>query len=103
MMLKLNTTHWSRRVMAGAVGLVALHLAACSSMAPMGGRPLVGAGAVEGGAAAAPMVISSNRARDTAAYVESEEQLSEADWRVLEQFGPGAVWERLAAKAAAEE
>jgi type II secretory pathway component GspD/PulD (secretin) len=67
-----------------------------------GARRPVPLGRVEG-RAAAPIVISSNRARDTAAYVESDEQLSEADWRVLEQFGPRAIWEQLDAKTAAAE
>ena len=96
-------THWGRLVIAAAAGLAALLGVGCSPNMSAGARrpaPLVRA---EGGATTAPMVISSNRARDTAAYVESEEQLSEADWRVLEQFGPRAIWEQLDAKAAAAE
>ncbi len=43
-----------------------------------------------------PTILSSTPARDAAAYADSREKLTEADWRVLEQFGPRPIWERLA-------
>ena len=57
-----------------------------------------------GRAAEHPVVLSSNSAHDTAVYNASEDQLSEADWKILEQLGPKAIWERIAGmnKAARE-
>jgi type II secretory pathway component GspD/PulD (secretin) len=51
-----------------------------------------------------PVVLSGNVTHDTAVYNASEEQISEADWKILEQLGPKAIWERIAGmnKAARE-
>jgi len=43
-----------------------------------------------------PMVLSGNSSRDTAAYAESSDQLSAADWQVLEQIAPKPIWDRIA-------
>lgn len=43
----------------------------------------------------APMVISSQPQHDTKAYLQASDQLSEADWRTLEQLGPRAIWKQL--------
>lgn len=43
-----------------------------------------------------PRVISGSRDSDAAAYAETERQLSEADWRRLEQIAPRPIWEQLA-------
>jgi type II secretory pathway component GspD/PulD (secretin) len=101
MMLK-SKMHLNRLLMSGAVALAAMQLTACTPDLSAGGHRPVPLARAEG-AAAAPIVISSDRARDTAAYVESEEELSEADWRVLERFGPRSIWEQLDAKSAAHE
>lgn len=45
-----------------------------------------------------PVVISAHPAKDTAAYAESDDQLTAADWRELEKLGPRPVWEELEAK-----
>jgi type II secretory pathway component GspD/PulD (secretin) len=50
-----------------------------------------------GRAAEHPVVLSGNPNHDTAVYNASEEQLSEADWKILEQLGPKAIWERIGA------
>ncbi len=42
-----------------------------------------------------PTVISGNPDRDAAAFAETERQLSEADWRRLEEIAPRPIWERL--------
>jgi general secretion pathway protein D len=42
------------------------------------------------------MVLSSKPAHDTAVHEATDEQLSEADWKVLEALGPKAIWDRLA-------
>src|SRR4051812_42362294 len=43
-----------------------------------------------------PMVISGNSSRDSIVNNSVDEQLNEADWKVLESLGPKAIWERLA-------
>src|SRR5690349_20492546 len=45
-----------------------------------------------------PVIISSRPKQDAAAYQESEDQLSEADWKELEKLGPRPIWEQLNAK-----
>jgi general secretion pathway protein D len=47
-------------------------------------------------AADRPMVLSSKPTHDTIVHEATEEQLSEADWRVLESLGPKAIWDRIA-------
>jgi type II secretory pathway component GspD/PulD (secretin) len=42
------------------------------------------------------VVLSGSPARDSAAYNTSEDQLQEADWKVLEAMGPKPIWDRLA-------
>ncbi|HEX5241999.1 MAG TPA: type II and III secretion system protein [Tepidisphaeraceae bacterium] len=44
----------------------------------------------------APLVISGNPQRDAAAYDTSDDELTEADWKVLEKLGPRPIWEQLA-------
>lgn len=43
-----------------------------------------------------PLVISSQPHRDSLAAQAADEQLSEADWRLLERLGPRPIWERIA-------
>jgi type II secretory pathway component GspD/PulD (secretin) len=43
-----------------------------------------------------PMVISGKPARDTLANEAADQQLSESDWKLLEQLGPKAIWQRIA-------
>src|SRR5688500_5720391 len=43
-----------------------------------------------------PMVLSGNPTRDSLANDLSDQQLSEADWRLLQSLGPKAIWERIA-------
>src|SRR5690348_2933202 len=43
-----------------------------------------------------PMVISGSPQRDSAADKNSEDQLGEADWKLLNQLGPKPIWDRLA-------
>jgi len=42
-----------------------------------------------------PIILSSNPDRDALAYEQSEEQLTEADWAVLERLGPRPIWEKI--------
>src|SRR6478735_12116799 len=42
-----------------------------------------------------PVVISGKPARDTRALLQSEDQLTEADWKVLEKLGPRPIWEQV--------
>ncbi|MEA2708345.1 MAG: pilus assembly protein CpaC [Phycisphaerales bacterium] len=47
-------------------------------------------------AAERPMVLSSRPVHDTIVNDATDEQLSEADWRVLQSLGPKAIWDRIA-------
>ena len=47
-------------------------------------------------AAERPMVLSSRPGHDTIVNEATDEQLSEADWRVLQALGPKAIWDRIA-------
>ena len=47
-------------------------------------------------AADRPMVLSSRPNHDSIVNDATEEQLSEADWRVLQALGPKAIWDRIA-------
>lgn len=42
-----------------------------------------------------PEIISSKPATDRRAYLEADEQLSEADWKVLEKLGPRPIWQQV--------
>lgn len=46
-----------------------------------------------------PVVISGKPARDTIAFLQADDQLSEADWKVLEQLGPRPIWEQVQNKS----
>jgi general secretion pathway protein D len=46
-------------------------------------------------AADRPVVLSGNPAHDAAVHAATEEQLSEADWRLLESLGPKSIWQRI--------
>src|SRR4051794_24110425 len=39
-----------------------------------------------------PSVISGKPARDARALAQADEQLDEADWKVLEKLGPRPIW-----------
>ena len=71
-------------------------LAGCAQKPP----PPVSSAANPVGSINPPVVISSRPQQDTAAYQESQDQLSAADWQELEKLGPRPVWEQLAAKKA---
>jgi type II secretory pathway component GspD/PulD (secretin) len=43
-----------------------------------------------------PVVLSSRPAHDTLVHEATDEQLSEADWKVLQALGPKAIWDRIA-------
>src|SRR5215207_9511534 len=43
-----------------------------------------------------PMVLPGSPTRDSLANDLSDQQLSEADWRILQSLGPKAIWERIA-------
>jgi type II secretory pathway component GspD/PulD (secretin) len=45
---------------------------------------------------ARPLVLSGSPQRDSLANDLSDQQLSEADWRLLQSLGPKAIWERIA-------
>ena len=42
-----------------------------------------------------PVVISGSPERDAAAFNAADEELSDADWQVLEQIGPKPMWQQL--------
>jgi type II secretory pathway component GspD/PulD (secretin) len=42
-----------------------------------------------------PVVLSGSPQRDAAAYEAAEEQLTEADWRILEKIAPRSIWDRI--------
>jgi hypothetical protein len=42
-----------------------------------------------------PVVISGKPGHDTKALLSADEQLTEADWRVLEKLGPRPIWEQV--------
>ncbi|NQU75051.1 MAG: hypothetical protein HQ546_01910, partial [Planctomycetes bacterium] len=43
-----------------------------------------------------PLIISGSPGPDASAYANADEDLSEADWRVLEQFAPRPIWKKIA-------
>jgi len=51
-----------------------------------------------GGNFSAPVVISGSPQRDQRAIAAANDQLSEADWRVLEKIGPRPIWEQIEGK-----
>jgi type II secretory pathway component GspD/PulD (secretin) len=82
-----------KRVLLGAaVCLAATQLCACGSGPKPEINPVIGR---HEGEMAPPVIISSTPARDLAAYMEGDEHLSDADWRVLEQFGPKSIWQQI--------
>jgi type II secretory pathway component GspD/PulD (secretin) len=42
-----------------------------------------------------PIILSGSPDRDAAAYAESGERLTEADWQVLQKIAPRPIWERI--------
>lgn len=50
-----------------------------------------------GGGVDRPMVLSGKPAHDTIVHNATDEQLSEADWKVLQALGPKAIWDRIGA------
>jgi len=40
-------------------------------------------------------MLSGDPARDGAAYADSDEELTEADWKILQQFAPRPIWQKL--------
>jgi Flp pilus assembly secretin CpaC len=46
-----------------------------------------------------PVVISGKPARDTRALLQADDQLTEADWKVLEKLGPRPIWEQVDKKS----
>jgi len=46
-----------------------------------------------------PVIISANPERDSAAFIQADDQLSAADWKELELLGPRPVWEQIQAKS----
>ena len=42
-----------------------------------------------------PVVISGKPARDGRAFMISDEELSEADWKILEKLGPRPIWQQV--------
>lgn len=45
-----------------------------------------------------PVVISGKPARDTRGLMAADDQLSEADWKILERLGPKPIWEQIEKK-----
>src|SRR3954470_8436814 len=43
-----------------------------------------------------PLVLSGSPQKDSLANDISDQQLTEADWRLLQSLGPKAIWERIA-------
>lgn len=80
---------WRRKILYTAV-LAALPALGCAEnvkhSAQLGGWS----------AADRPVVLSGSPLRDSLAYAAADEQLSEADWKLLEGLGPKAIWERIA-------
>lgn len=76
-----------------------LALAGCAASGPSPPDPSTSPRGPHAGATGQvnpPAIISSRPAQDLAAYRQSDEELSESDWRTLEQIGPRASWEQLA-------
>src|SRR5688500_3076219 len=42
-----------------------------------------------------PVVISGKPARDARAFMIADEELSEADWKILEKLGPRPIWQQV--------
>src|SRR5687768_11637600 len=80
---------WRRRILYTAV-LAALPALGCAENVKQSNQ--LGAWS----AADRPVVLSGSPARDSLANTAADEQLSEADWKLLESMGPKAIWERIA-------
>ncbi len=48
-----------------------------------------------GGTYNAPMVISGSPERDQIALAAADDQLTEADWKILEKMGPRPIWQQI--------
>src|SRR5205809_6324994 len=76
---------------AAAVGAIGLNVVACTSSvkktAQLGGWSP---------AADRPIIISGTPARDSKANDQADQQLSESDWKALQQLGPRPIWDRIA-------
>jgi len=82
-----------RALMSAAIGLATSQLIGCAQKAPPTpeeSHPL--------GEFGKAVVLSAHPKQDAAAYQESQEQLTDADWQRLEKLGPRPIWEQLEAK-----
>jgi type II secretory pathway component GspD/PulD (secretin) len=83
---------WRIKILRGAIATLVPLIGACASQENVKhSHQLLGGPQLE-----RPIVLSGNPARDTIVNDATDEQLNEADWKVLESLGPKAIWERLA-------
>src|SRR5688572_3848739 len=78
----------------GVVGLTVLLVGGCGQKAKQAEAPIQQQGNLN-----PPVVISGKPARDSKALMDADEQLSEADWKVLEQLGPRPIWQQVDKKS----
>src|SRR5687768_1906133 len=76
------------------LGLTVMQLGGCAGK-PKDAAPETQAPIVQEGSLNKPVVISSKPSTDTRAFNESDEQLTEADWKVLESLGPRPIWQQV--------
>ena len=82
---------WKRKILAAAV-LGALPLVVgCASSVKQSHEITNASPALD-----RPMVLSGRPDHDSLVNAAVDEQLSEADWKVLESLGPKAIWDRIA-------
>jgi len=87
-----NRTWTSRQTAAGAVAaaVCAIGLGGCAADDPQDIQLPHAAGSYN-----PPQVISSRSDADAAALASADQQLSQADWRLLEQYGPRPIWSKI--------
>ena len=85
---------WRTKILRAAIIGVVPFMGACAGQNAdkvKQSHQLVGMGQME-----RPLVLSGRAGHDTIVNNATDDQLNEADWKVLESLGPKAIWERIA-------
>jgi type II secretory pathway component GspD/PulD (secretin) len=80
------------------LGIVVTLLAAGCASKPKSDAAAPPSGPVTQEGSLNPPVVISSKTADARAFAESDEQLTEADWQVLEKLGPRPIWQQVDSK-----
>ncbi len=89
-----NGRRATRALVSAAIALATSQLIGCAQKPP----PTTEQAHPLGGEFGKTVVLSAHPKQDGAAFRESQEQLTDADWQTLEKLGPRPIWEQLEAK-----